>query len=536
MNILMMTNTYKPLVGGLEKSIEIFKTEFQKQGHRVVVVAPEFANMEPEEDVLRIPAVQNFNGSDFSVQLPIPLSLTQALGDFKPDIVHSHHPFLLGDTALRAASKYNVPLVFTHHSLYEENVHYVPGDQEGLKKFVIELSTGYANLADLVVAPSESVMSLVRQRGVTSPIEVVPTGIYTDEFKTGNGKAMRSKLNIPEQAFVLGYIGRVAPEKNLEFVARAAAAFLKKRTNAHFMIAGKGPSEEAISAIFAEQGLSDRLHFAGVVQGKELEDAYHALDVFLFASQSETQGLVLAEAMASFVPVVAVDAPGAREVVIDGVNGRLLPKEDLEHFVTAIESIYTLKDRQPMRQACQETAEKFSVNNSVQKMLGIYRSLLVQGFKRRASDEDSPWNKALRVIHTQWDLVKNLTKATKAMVVTVIERGEKKNEGEPEVLRKSPLKDKDVAVGRFIDEGNPNTHEEGFSDPQLAKQVKEAIEGDEAVAAVTKSISIKVKSGKVILTGIVHSEQDKLLLQTKASALAGPDKVVDQLEVIQEMA
>ena len=130
MNILMMTNTYKPITGGLEKSIEAFTKEYRRQGHRVIIVAPDFENMEPEEDVVRIPAIQNFNGTDFSVQLPVPGVLDDALGDFKPDIVHSHHPFLVGDTALRIAYKQNVPIVFTHHTLYEQNTHYVPGDSE----------------------------------------------------------------------------------------------------------------------------------------------------------------------------------------------------------------------------------------------------------------------------------------------------------------------------------------------------------------------------------------------------------------------
>src|SRR3989338_5060675 len=188
MNILMMTNTYKPLVGGLEISIENFTREFRKAGHRVVIMAPEYPDMRPEAGVVRIPAIQNFNGSDFSVQLPLPGASAEALGDFRPDIIHSHHPFLIGDTALRMASKYNVPLVFTHHTLYEENVHYIPGNKKALKRFIIELSTGYANLADQVFAPSESIMDMLKERNVETPIEVVPSGIHVGHFGRGAGK------------------------------------------------------------------------------------------------------------------------------------------------------------------------------------------------------------------------------------------------------------------------------------------------------------------------------------------------------------
>jgi len=374
--------------------------------------------MQPEKDVIRIPAMKNFNGTDFSVQLPIQGTLTEALGDFCPHIVHSQHPFLIGDTALRIASKYNVPLVFTHHSLYEENVHYMPGNIEALKRFMIELSTGYANLADHVFAPSESVCLMMKERGVTTAIDVVPTGIYTEQFARGAGKAFRKKLDIPPDVFVVGHVGRLAPEKNLEFVTRAVAQFLKKEPKAHFLIGGTGPSEESIKEIMAKEGLKDRLHLAGMLKGKDLVNAYHAMDVFVFASQSETQGLVVTEAMAAGIPVVAVDAPGVREVVKDGVNGRLIPYESIEDFVASLVWL----NKQPVgrikkiKKACEETAQGFLMKDCAQRALNIYVSLTINnGFSRRNSEE-SFWPNAIRSIQTQWGLAKNLTNAAGAFM------------------------------------------------------------------------------------------------------------------------
>jgi len=416
MNILLMTNTYKPLVGGLEKSVSSFAKEYREAGHRVIIVAPEFPDMEAEEDVIRIPAMKNFNGTDFSVQLPIQSTLTDAWGDFIPHIVHSQHPFLIGDTALRVASKYNVPLVFTHHSLYEENVHYMPGNEEALKRFMIELSTGYANLADHVFAPSESVRQMMKERGVTTSIDVVPTGIYTEQFARGAGKAFRKKLNIPAKAFVVGHVGRLAPEKNLEFVTRAVAQFLKKEPEAFFLIGGTGPSEETIKEIMVKEGLADRLHFAGMLKGKDLVNAYHALDVFVFASQSETQGLVVTEAMAAGIPVIAVDAPGVREVVKDFINGRLLVDESLEDFVSALRWLkkQPVLRTQKIKKACKETAQHFLMKDCAQRALKIYVSLTINnGFSRRIN-EDSFWPNAVRSIQTQWGLAKNLSLATGA--------------------------------------------------------------------------------------------------------------------------
>ncbi|MBF0489547.1 MAG: glycosyltransferase [Candidatus Omnitrophica bacterium] len=419
MNILMMTNTYKPIVGGLEKSVSCFSKEYRDAGHRVIIVAPEFPDMQPEEDVIRIPSIQNYYGSDFSVQMPIQGTLTEALGDFQPHIVHAHHPFFIGDTALRIASKYNVPLVFTHHSLYEENVHYMPGNEEALKRFVIELSTGYANLADHVFAPSESVMQMMKERGVVTAVDVVPTGIYTASFTKGAGKTFRKKLNIPQDVFVVGHIGRLASEKNLEFMTKAVALFLKKEPKAHFLIGGTGPSEDSIKEIMMQEGVMDRLHLAGMLKGKDLVNAYDAMDVFVFASQSETQGLVVTEAMAAGIPVVAVDAPGVREVVQDFVNGRLLMNENIEDFVSALgwirkQPVFRIKK---IREACQITAQRFEMKKCAQKALDIYISLSVnKGFFRR-KHADGFWSNAIRSFQVQWGVAKNLTHATEALLI-----------------------------------------------------------------------------------------------------------------------
>ncbi|MBF0387904.1 MAG: glycosyltransferase [Candidatus Omnitrophica bacterium] len=418
MNILKMTNTYKPLVGGLERSVSSFAAEFRKAGHRVIIVAPEYPDMVPEEDVIRIPAMQNFNGTDFSVQLPVQGTLTEALGDFKPSIVHAHHPFLIGDTALRIASKYNVPLVFTHHCLYEENVHYMPGNESALKRFVIELATGYANLADQVFAPSESVLAMLKERGVITPVDVVPTGIYIEQFSRGAGRAFRKTHHIPGDAFVVGHVGRLAPEKNLEFLARAVARFLKNNPRTHFLVGGTGTSEGAIKDILTAEGVIDRLHLVGMLNGKDLVSAYHAMDVFVFASQSETQGLVVTEAMASGIPVVAVAAPGVREVVRDKVNGCLLDHENIEDFVLALTWLKRLSAgrRLKLKLACKTTAKDFAMKLCAQKALKIYGGLTAyQGFSR-PKREDGFWSDTVRSIQAQWLLAKNLTNATGAFI------------------------------------------------------------------------------------------------------------------------
>jgi 1,2-diacylglycerol 3-alpha-glucosyltransferase len=412
-NIAILTNTYTPHVGGVARSVEAFAAEYRARGHRVLIVAPEFPDTpEDETDVVRIPAIQNFNASDFSVVLPMLPSLNERIDDFDPDIVHSQHPFLLGMSALRLARRRGVPLVFTHHTLYERYTHYVPGDSPALKRFTIELATRYANLCDRVFAPSESVQHLLAQRGVSVPIEVVPTGVRPDRFARGDGVAFRRRMGIPEDAFVVGHLGRLAPEKNLPFLATAAADFAAAHPRACFLVVGSGPSEKDIHGIFARHGLEGRLHVAGILEQQALADALHAMDLFAFASTSETQGMVLTEAMAAGLPVVALDAPGAREVVIDRENGRLLPIADEAAFAGALTWLATLPEDalQAMREAALATAERFSMSRSADKALAAYAALLSARSTAPHVDE-SAWEELMTAIRTEWNILKSMAGA-----------------------------------------------------------------------------------------------------------------------------
>jgi len=330
------------------------------------------------------------------------------LDDFCPEIIHSHHPFLLGDTALRVAGSRGLPLVFTHHAMYEHFTHYVPLDSAVLKTYVVELATGYANFCDRVVAPSKSVAGILRGRGVSAPIEVIPTGVDVARFADGDGNGLRRRVGVPQEAFVIGYVGRLAQEKNLELLTRAVCEALKSLDRGRFLVVGSGESEDAMRRILTESGLSGRAHFAGTLTGRSLVDAYHAMDVFVFASRSETQGMVLAEAMAAGRPVVALDAPGARELVHDGRNGRLLPDEDTAAFAEAIRWLAALspRARAAVIRRARRTARGLATDHCVAKMLRAYRKALTA--RRRAKGgEDDEWAGLLRRVRREWDIWAN---------------------------------------------------------------------------------------------------------------------------------
>jgi glycosyltransferase involved in cell wall biosynthesis len=421
MKVCMFTNTYLPHMGGVARSVDFFSRDLRSMGHEVVVAAPVYADTAgdvPEECVIRVPALQNFNGSDFSVSLVLPQKAAARINEFRPDIIHSHHPYLLGDAALRTARRLKCPLVFTHHTLYERYTHYVPLGSGAMGHFAIHLSTRYANLCSGVVAPSRSIAELIRGRGVTVPIRVIPTGVDLAFFRNGDGLRFRRSFGIPEDVPVVGHLGRLAPEKNLDYLAGAVAECLS-RENGLFLVAGKGPAAENVRRIFADRNLAGRLVLAPPQAGQDLVDAYHAMDIFVFSSKSETQGMVLAEAMAAGVPVMALDASGVRDVVSDGVNGRLLAgNAQIEDFAHALADV--LRDPGhviPWKREALKTAGRFSRERCAGSLVRFYEQLLDRyAAENDIMDDVLSFETFRRSLKAEWDLLAEKARALKDML------------------------------------------------------------------------------------------------------------------------
>jgi 1,2-diacylglycerol 3-alpha-glucosyltransferase len=418
MKIAMFTNTYLPHVGGVARSVSSFEDELCRRGHEVKVVAPRFEGAEESTvDVLRVPAIQRFNGSDFSVQLPQPGLIVNFLAEFHPDVVHSHHPFLLGDSALRYAWARRLPIVFTHHTLYEQYTHYVPLDSEAMKRVAVQMAVEYCNLCTAVIAPSESVANLLADRGVTAPVTVVPTGIDLDFFSSGDRKRVLDEFDVDPSALVIGHVGRLAGEKNLDFLAEAVSAYLANHPDAVFLVVGAGDHAEAFEQVVRKQAKPEQLLMAGKRTGRDLADAYAAMDVFVFSSQSETQGMVLAEAMAAGAPVVALDGPGVRDVVARE-NGRLLPADaTVADFARALEEVTADPQRlRRLHRGAQASAEEFSLENCTDSLEALYQQLIAAAHDRGAPVPDA-WDRLLNRLEIEWNLLAQKATALAAAVV-----------------------------------------------------------------------------------------------------------------------
>lgn len=410
MKIAMFTNTYLPHVGGVARSVSNFAESYRKLGHECIVIAPEFEEKIPDEkDVYRVPAITNFNDSGFSFKLPFASDLSDVLDEFEPDIIHSHHPFLLGDTALKAAYTRELPIVFTHHTLYEQYTNYLPFDGDFTKKAAIELATSFANTCSLVFAPSKSIADLIQSRGVEVPIVVQPTGIDIESAKSGNGDRFRKKYGIESGTLLIGHVGRIAAEKNLEYLTNAVCEALTQCKQARFVLVGSGDLEKRIKEIVEERGLTDQFVPTGSLQGQELSDAYAAFHVFAFASQSETQGLVLAEAMAGGSPVVALEGPGVGDILEQGKNGLLLPANS-DEGAFAKELLSVLNTSSENRAAFQKhalvTAESLSLQNTAQSALRHYKNAIGNHMPRVDSTGIEEFDKLIAGFEGELELLK----------------------------------------------------------------------------------------------------------------------------------
>ncbi len=418
MRIAMFTNTYLPHVGGVARSVERFTRGYRARDHEVRIVAPAYAEQpEGEEGVVRVPALDDVIDSGFAAPLSLGGDLADVMGDFAPEIVHAHHPYLIGTAALRIAGRLDTPAVFTHHTMYEHYVHYAPVEIPGMGRFVVELATGFANLCDAVVAPSESVAGILRERGVETAVRVIPTGVDVADYAAGDGASARRHAGVPEDAFVVGHVGRLAPEKNLDFLGRAMARFLAGDEARHALIVGDGPSHVGMRRVFDEAGVAGRAHFPGVRKGQDLVDAYHAMDVFAFTSKTETQGMVLVEALAAGCPVVALDAPGAREVVSDGACGALAEKEDEAAFAATLERLADLPkaERAALGARARDAAEPFDTDRSVEKTLALYRET-AESHRPSPRFHEDPWAALVAPLRREWNLWENRLRALADMV------------------------------------------------------------------------------------------------------------------------
>lgn len=372
MNILFVTNNYKPYSGGIVSSIEAFRHQLKQLGHKVFVVTLDFLGdgcIEP--DVIRLNCPVRFKYRDNPMALPlfVKKQLQTIFKETEPAIIHVHHPFLLGPAAARIAQEQNIPIVFTHHSQYGSYVdHYVPVFKKLARSLIEHQVKQFCKSVNHIIAPTESVKQQLLAQNIATDICVIPTGILPI-FECDTCPIKETK-----EAFDLLTVSRFSSEKNITFLLDVMT-LLDDRFK--LTLIGYGPDAQYLKEYaFSVCKLdSARIRFIERPAKAVIAHHYQISDLFIFASTTETQGIVFAESMAAGTPVVAVRAPGAQDCIQDGYNGFLVDTQ--QQMAEKIEILASDKKLyQRLHQNACKTAQDYSLTSTTDRLLELYKDLL----------------------------------------------------------------------------------------------------------------------------------------------------------------
>jgi len=380
MKIAIFTNNYLPNPYGVSGSVESFRKEFERGGHEVYIFAPRWKGYTDEnKNVFRYPAITTNIKIKFPIAIPYSSKMNKILEKLDLDIIHSQHPNLLGSAAARWAKKKNIPLVFTWHTLYDQYAHFVPFVPQKLAIwFSIRNARNYANQCDQIIVPTPSVGEIIKKWGVKNKnITAIPTGVEEEQFAAPDRESLRKKYDIKKDEILLFVMTRLTAEKNMEFLVDVALDILQKNSNTKLMICGDGNIKEKLIKKVSNAGLGDKTIFVGIVDDDEKKNYYAAGDIFVYASKSETQGMVLTEAMYSGLPIVAVRSTGVRDIVEDGRTGFLVSEDEVEFGYAAQKLIDGENLRKKLGEEAQRVArEKYTAKVCAEKMLEVYKKAI----------------------------------------------------------------------------------------------------------------------------------------------------------------
>lgn len=385
MNIALFTDSYYPQINGVATSVHMLKQELEGLGHTVYV----FTTTDPLSDrrselkkgVFRLRSIKVMSERRLGL-FPSP-RLIRFVTRLKIDVIHTHTEFSLGILGRSVAWYFNIPVIHTYHTIYEFYTHFFvkAGFLDSYaKRAVRNASASVCNQAKMVIVPTRKVQHLLRTYGVYRPISVIPTGISIDRFLRDEStlrrrQALRAEMGYQVTDRILLYLGRVSEEKDIHVLIDTLAPVLKRDTRTKLLLVGDGSARLGLEQQVFELGLTDKVHFAGQKPWDDIASYYHMSDLFVTASQSETQGLTYIEALASGLPVIAKDDLCLEGVVEDGVNGQTWTDET--SLSKALEGLWpgsTSLDE--MSKAATVSAEQFTAKRFAKRVESVYKQVI----------------------------------------------------------------------------------------------------------------------------------------------------------------
>ena len=395
MRVLMISDVYFPRFNGVSTSIQTFAREFVSKGHGVTLIAPDYGRDSPEPfEVIRIPSrYLPLDPEDRILRVRQLRRHREDLAGRGFDLLHIHTPFIAHYSGVALARRLGIPTVESYHTFFEQYLdNYVPlVPSAWLRALARRFSSAQCNDVDALVVPSQAMLDVLLGYGVRRPARVIPTGIELKQFSRGDGLRFRARYGIPPDRPMLVHVSRLAFEKNIDFLIRMLALVKTQLPSVLLVVAGEGPARRGLEAQARELGLADNTLFVGYLdRDGTLEDCFSAGAAFVFASRTETQGLVLLEAMALGVPVVSTAVMGTREVLGEG-RGSLIAEEDEQAF--ADKCIRILTDpvlRESLAREGQAYAQSWSAPAMAERMLDFYKDVVARSTLGSGVSQESP--------------------------------------------------------------------------------------------------------------------------------------------------
>jgi len=375
MRVLLLSDVYFPRINGVSTAIQTYRRQLEELGIETLLVAPAYRGEPLEPGVLRLPARRvPFDPED---RLIPPSRFRQAACEVAQgcDLIHIHTPFAAHGAGVAAARRHGLPLLSTYHTLFEEYFHlyarFLPKGITG--PFARSLSRRQCNQMDGVIVPSAAMAERLRSYGVRSPLHILPTGIPIERFSGGDRARFRSRHGIPSDRPVALFLGRIAREKNLHFLLEAFREARSHCPGLLLILAGEGPAESELRALSDAWGIRESVLFIGNMDRvSELPDCLAGSDFFAFASRTETQGLVLLEAMAAGLPVVALGEMGTLDILQPGSGAVVPPPEPLAFGQAMAETALDGPRRQRMGEASRTWVQGWSDRALTARLAELY--------------------------------------------------------------------------------------------------------------------------------------------------------------------